>query len=141
MSYWLFQSNPKYYRIFDALKEREELPWLVTRHSKEIQIGDGVLVWIGGKDAGIYAIAQVIESPQVLETIADRDYWLDREKIAPEKLRVRISFIRKLIGQPLRKIELKQDRLLKNLLVMRVPHGTNFRVTNEEWQRIYQLKG
>jgi hypothetical protein len=26
MAYWLFPGNPKYYRILDALNDREELP-------------------------------------------------------------------------------------------------------------------
>lgn len=53
MSYWLFQGNPKYYRILEAIRDLEQIPWLVTRYAKDIAVGDGVLVW--GK-AGVYAI-------------------------------------------------------------------------------------
>jgi len=64
MAYWLFQGNPKYYRIIDAIRDFEQMPWLVTRYGKDMVPGDGVLVWVSGKEAGIYAIAEIIESPK-----------------------------------------------------------------------------
>ena len=51
------------------------MPWLVTRYGKDITPGDGVLVWVSGKEAGIYAIAQVKESAQVLSKLPDQKYW------------------------------------------------------------------
>ena len=38
MAYWLFQGNPKYYRIVDAIKDFEQMPWLVTHHAKDLAI-------------------------------------------------------------------------------------------------------
>lgn len=141
MNYWLFQANPNYYRLLDAIKELQEMPWLVTRYAKEIAVGDGVLVWMSGENAGIYAIAEVIEPPQILKEIPDLDYWIDPNKFKKNRLHVKIRFIRKLIGQPLRRFELKYDRTLQNLLVIRAPNSTNFKVTAQEWERVYQLKG
>jgi predicted RNA-binding protein with PUA-like domain len=141
MNYWLFQANPNYYRLIDAIKELQEMPWLVTRYAKEIAVGDGVLVWMSGENAGVYAIAEVIEPPQILKEIPDLDYWLDPNKFKKNRLHVKIRFIRKLIGQPLRRFELKYDRTLQNLLVIRAPNSTNFKVTAQEWERVYQLKG
>ncbi|GAB4242321.1 MAG: hypothetical protein Kow0049_31540 [Stanieria sp.] len=141
MNYWLFQANPNYYRLLDAIKELQEMPWLVTRYAKEIAVGDGVLVWMSGENAGVYAIAEVIEPPQILKEIPDLDYWLEPNKFKKNRLHVKIRFIRKLIGQPLRRFELKYDRTLQNLLVIRAPNSTNFKVTAQEWERVYQLKG
>lgn len=141
MNYWLFQANPHYYRLLDAIRELEEMPWLVTRYTKEINVGDGVLIWMSGENAGIYAIAEVSEPPQILKEIPDLDYWLDPNKFKRNRLHVKIRLIRKLIGQPLRRFELKSDRTLQNLLVIRAPHSTNFKVTAQEWERVYQLKG
>ena len=140
MAYWLFQGNPKYYRILDAIENLEEMPWLVTRYRQEIAVGDGVLIWMAGKDAGIYAIAEITAPPEVLTDIPDAEYWLDSSKIK-NRPQAKIRFIRKLLGQPLRKFELKYDRILKDLSVIRVPNSTNFKVTPEQWHRVYQLKG
>jgi predicted RNA-binding protein with PUA-like domain len=110
MAYWLFQSNPKYYRILDAIRDLEEMPWLVTRYGKQIAVGDGVLVWMSGEQAGIYAIAEIVSPPQVLTELPDLDYWLDSDR-TKDKSFVTIRFLRKLLGQPLRRTELKQDRI------------------------------
>ena len=48
MAHWLFQGNPKYYCIVDAIQDFEQMPWLVTRYAKDMAIGDGVLIWIAG---------------------------------------------------------------------------------------------
>ncbi len=140
MAYWLFQNNPKYYRILDAIRECEQMPWLVTRYQDKIAVGDGVLVWVAGKAAGIYAVAQVSSAPQIREEMVDKDYWIDATR-AKDKPYVTIKFLRKLLGQPLRRRELKHDSILKNLLVIRAPNSTNFKVTDQEWQRVYDLKG
>ncbi len=141
MNYWLFQGNPKYYRILDALRDHEQMPWLVTRYAQEIKTGDGVLVWLAGADAGIYAIAEIIAPPQILEAIPDLDYWNNSTSIRADKPRAMLKFVRKLLGQPLRRHELKQDQLLKQLLVIKAPNSTNFRVTTEQWQQVHRLKG
>jgi predicted RNA-binding protein with PUA-like domain len=140
MSYWLFQGNPKYYRIIDAIRDLEQISWLVTRYAKDIAVGDGVLVWVCGEKAGIYAIAEVIETAQILTELPNSGYWIDPSK-AEDKLHATIRCTRRLLGQPLRRSELMYDRILKNLLVIRAPNSTNFKVTPEEWQRVHQLKG
>ena len=28
MAYWLFQGNPKYYRVIDGIRDFEQMPWL-----------------------------------------------------------------------------------------------------------------
>lgn len=139
MAYWLFQGNPKYYRILDGIRDFDEMPWLVTRYAKEIAPGDGVLVWMAGKEAGIYAIAEVIEPAKPREELSDKDYWIDPKR-AEGKLQAKIRFLRKLLGQPLRRHELKHDAILKDLLVIRAPNSTNFRVTPEQWERACAIK-
>jgi len=61
MAYWLFQGNPKYYRIIDAILDFVQMPGWVTRYVKDMAAGDGVLIWKAGHEAGIYAIAAIIE--------------------------------------------------------------------------------
>jgi EVE domain len=65
--FWLFQANPKYSQILEAIQKLDGIYWLVTRYDKEITPGDRVLIWIAGKQAGVYAIAQVSEAPQFMD--------------------------------------------------------------------------
>ncbi|MCT7953531.1 EVE domain-containing protein [Ancylothrix sp. C2] len=48
MAHWLFQGNPKYYRLRDVIRDSEQMPWLVTRYSKGMAVGDAVLSWQAG---------------------------------------------------------------------------------------------
>lgn len=139
MAYWLFQGNPKYYRIIDGIRDFTQMPWLVTRYAKEMQPGDGVLIWISGKEAGLYAIAEIIEAPKLMQEVPDIGYWLDKSRLG-EKPFATIRFTNKLLDQPLLRSELKQDSVLKSLTVLRQPNATNFKVTAEEWQRVYELR-
>ncbi len=41
----------------------------MTRYAKDVAPGDGVLVWVSGKEAGIYALAEVTEPAQVLNQL------------------------------------------------------------------------
>jgi hypothetical protein len=43
MTYWLFQGNPKYYRIIDGIRDFEQMPWLTTRYAKDIAPGAEML--------------------------------------------------------------------------------------------------
>lgn len=139
MNHWLFQGNPKYYKILAAIQDFEQMPWRVTRYTKEITVGDGVLIWMAGPEAGIYAIAQIIAPPQMLTEIPDRSYWIDKSTMG-SRPQAQIRFTHKLIEKPLLRSHLKQDTILKNLAVLRQPNATNFKVTPQQWQRVNELK-
>ena len=46
MAYWLFQGNPSATAFWMAFETLPRCPGWVTRYAKEMQPGDGVLVWI-----------------------------------------------------------------------------------------------
>jgi hypothetical protein len=138
MAYWLFQGNPKYYRVLEAIKELKEIPWLVTRYAKDIAPGDGVIIWLSGSQGGIYATAEVIEPAQFLTEIPDKKYWVDSTR-ALGKQQAIIRFTNKFVESPLLKNQLQEDSVLKNLLVLRAPNSTNFKVSSEEWEQVQKL--
>jgi hypothetical protein len=111
MAYWLFQGNPKYYRILDSILDFAQMPWLVTRYAKLMEPGDGVLVWLAGKDAGIYAIAELLELPKLMPDVPDRGYWIDTSKLG-QKPQAIIRFTDKLLEKPLLRSELMKDPVL-----------------------------
>lgn len=138
MAYWLFQGNPKYYRVLEAIKELEAIPWLVTRYANNIAPGDGVIIWLSGSQGGIYATAEVIEPAQFLTEIPDKKYWVDSTR-ALGKQQAIIKFTNKFVESPLLKNQLQEDSVLKNLLVLRAPNSTNFKVSSEEWEQVQKL--
>lgn len=53
----------------------------------------------------------------------------------------RIRFPSKLAEKPLLREDLKLDSVLKTLMVVRQSNCTNYKVTQQEWQRVHELKG
>jgi predicted RNA-binding protein with PUA-like domain len=141
MAYWIFQANPDRYRLIDALRatsEGDEKLWQVNQHKTEIHIGDSAAIWQSGRAAGIYAIAEVTSEPEMLPADGD-PYWVDeRERVTPH-LRVRLRIRRLLLERPLPRGYLREDPKLRELSILRQAQGTNFLVTEEEWERIARL--
>ncbi|MBP5973093.1 EVE domain-containing protein [Brasilonema sp. CT11] len=140
--YWLFQGNPKNYRMFDAIQDLKEMPWPLNRYTEDISVGDEVIIWVSGKESGIYAFGEIIEPVKIFEEVSDEDYWINQDLMS--NLRTQpgpcIRFTTKLLDQPLLRKELKQDPILKNLSVIRINRGSIFKVTPEEWKRIHEFR-
>jgi predicted RNA-binding protein with PUA-like domain len=105
-----------------------------------MQLGEGVLVWMSGAEAGLYAIATIVSLPAVITHPPDRGYWLAQGNLG-QKPCATIRFTQKLLDRPLLRSELKQDPVLKDLTVIKQPNSTNFKVTDEQWQRVLELRG
>jgi hypothetical protein len=127
MKSWLFQANPKYSQILEAIQDLDRIYWLVTRYNKEITPGDRVLIWIAGKQAGIYAIAEVEEAPQFMDAPPDIDIWT-MPMIARARFYAPVVFRQKLMGTPLLKSVLNYDPVLYEMEIIRRPRNTNFRI-------------
>lgn len=136
---WIFQANPSRYDILNALSDPNyvEEVWMVNQHRREIRRGDIALIWISGPDAGIYAVANIISDPEYISLSPEEEkYWINEEDKGRNRLRVRISIIKKLINNPVFRSELKGIKELSNLSILRFSQGTNFPVTDEEWSII-----
>ena len=77
MKYYLTKSNPRVYKLREALTYYRshpeiELYWTVPKH---VNSGDILFIGQSGKDAGIYAVA-IIASIPTLEALGD-DFFVD----------------------------------------------------------------
>lgn len=141
-SVWIFQGNPQRYDILNALSDIKignTIHWLINQHKNNIAKGHIGLIWMSGKDAGIYAITRIETSPKLLEeNTEERIYWIDssEKKIA---LRVKMTIIKRLINKPILKKQLLKINGLKDLSILRYFQGTNFPVLDNEWKIISEL--
>jgi len=140
MAYWIFQSNPKLYRVLEAIRDFERLPWLASQRPDQIFPGDGVLMWLSGQDAGIYAIAEVLEKPRQWKELPSIGYWIDPSQFA-ERPYCLIRFTTKMLHKPLLRSVLREDPILSELSILKMAQGTNFPVTPEQWRRVFEIKG
>ena len=140
---WLFQANPKWYRLIDKLKHGSgKETWRVMRFKKEIKKGDIVVFWMAGENAGIYAVGEVLTDPK--EMLADEEtnkfstpeYLKEFPIISKPCTRVWVKFNKILVDNPILKENIRSDKALRNLSVIKQPQGTNFRITEEQWEAI-----
>lgn len=139
---WVFQGNPARYDVFNALSDPnvQQHHWLVNQHVNKIKKGDMALIWMSGKEAGIYAVAEIASDPSIMgESPAEEKYWLSNEDKGVERLRVALINKIVLINSPVFRNELKAVEELKNFSILRLPQGTNFPVSATEWHVIKEL--
>ena len=139
---WIFQADPKRYDILNALSDPEvqRHNWQVNQQKTKIKKGDIALIWVSGKEAGIYAIAEIITNPAITgEPPAEDKYWIGNENRGQKRLRVELINKFVLINRPVFRHELRAIEALKNMSILRVAQGTNFPVTPSEWNIIKEL--
>lgn len=139
---WMFQANPNRFDIFNALSDPEVQKhcWQVNQNINKIKKGDIALIWMSGKEAGIYAVAEIASDPSIMgEPPTEEKYWLSNEDKRVQRLRVELINKTVLINSPVYRHELKAIEALKNLSILRVAQGTNFPVSTAEWYVIKEL--
>ncbi|SCG59950.1 EVE domain-containing protein [Micromonospora halophytica] len=137
---WIFQANPKLYRILEALQHLDRMQFLTNRYKDRIQVGDIVLLWMSGNHAGIYAQARVVEG--VADRKSDGDdatFWADPSSGATTKPRVVLAIEKRFLGNPLLKTTIAATEGLGNLMILRQPNGTNFPVDADAWEVLQPL--
>ena len=142
ISVWIFQGNPNRYDILNALSDKEignTIHWLVKQNRNKIHKGHLVLIWMSGKESGVYALARVECEPTLLkENEAERKYWLGDDESIVEN-RVRLSIIKRLVNKPVLKDSLLKIPELLKLSILRQFQGTNFPVRDSEWKILCQM--
>lgn len=137
---WIFQANPNRYDILNALADDGigiEKHWLVNQHKNEISAGDIGLIWLSGREGGIYAVTEIISNPEMLvPSEKEEKYWIDSADKNKERLRVKMELKINLLNNPITKEVLRNTSGLESLSIFRQSQGTNFRVTENEWNVI-----
>jgi 5-methylcytosine-specific restriction protein A len=133
---WIFQSNPKYYDLISDLDELIgiESGWPIRQQKNKIKKGDLALLWVSGENRGIYATANIISNPK-MEKVDPTAPWVNPKRFKEgktEELMVELGYMT-ILKSPLLESELKQIRELPPLSIMRQHNGTNFPVTEFEW--------
>ena len=74
--HWLFQADPKLFDLRGALRDGALPHWQVNQHKKDIQLGDRVVIWQSGPDAGAYAFATINSKVrELIESKEESQYW------------------------------------------------------------------
>lgn len=95
MSAWLFQGNPKFYKVRPALRHFRDsgrpTTWLVNKHQNRVHAGDHVFFWEAGPQAGLVGWGTTEAEPCRLHLEAEESQFVvERAMFDGARLRVRI---------------------------------------------------
>jgi len=130
-SAWIFQASPSLYDIDHAVSEASEIPWVVRQHKVDVKPGDVVYLWRSGSDAGVIAVGTVASKPEERAADPSSPYILKPEAFSKPEPRVDVR-IDRVLPAVLRRAELLEHPVLKDLQVIAQPQGTNFPVSAEQ---------
>ena len=123
--------------FFRNISVNQEKHWFVNQYKNEISIGDIGLIWLSGREGGIYAVAEITSNPEILvASEKEEKYWIDSDDKNKERLRVKMELKINLLNNPITKEEIRKTAGLESLSIFRQSQGTNFRVTENEWKII-----
>ena len=148
MKYWAFHCNPKAWDSIKEISEHDDGTWLINKQDeKEIQIGDKFALWVSGKDAGVYAFGEIIDSPKLLKEDEKRasKYAINKTKFDDVSLRVKLKYTDKFQTTPvirnviLNSIWLNEDTLQYSFFNR--PQGVTSReLTDSIFNRLLTLR-
>lgn len=118
---WIFQANPKEYDVLNALTDEtigDNIHWYVGQHKKKIKKGHLGLIWMSGKESGIYAITRIESDPTFCaEYEEEKKHWHDTNKDTENMLRVKMTIVKRLLNAPVFRDELKNIPELSKLSI------------------------
>jgi EVE domain len=122
MSAWIFQSKPSQTDLRKELKVGAVDPWMATRYRSEMRDGDIVYFWLAGDPEirGIYGRGRIEGAP-----FRDEDGTPLINVKVEKRYRERLSVS-----------EVRKDRKLQDLDILRIPIGTNFRLSKTETEAL-----
>lgn len=136
MNHWLIQCSPKVWDVFEWWENEDgELEtWTVSKHLNRIERGDTFAFWVGGPDAGVYAMGVIAGTP-VLKGPVKGGYWRSPPKGDQHVVPLRVD--RYLFDSPIPKSVLKADSDFSDSLIIRMPRSGNpIELTQKQWGAI-----
>jgi 5-methylcytosine-specific restriction protein B len=134
-SYWLFQANPKVFRLRDALRAEVLKTVPIQAHKSKIKEGDKVILWESGQNGGCYGLATIASEVGDLE-IMDGEKKFYRTEVKPSK-RAKIKVDYNIWNKPITKEILPKSDSFDQFYAG--TPGTNFKATKAQFEELKEL--
>ncbi len=121
---FIFQSRPIRYDLRKVLVPGQRVAWVASRYRDFMHPGQTVYLWLSGERGirGIYGWGEITgERPEP-----------DRSGIFRVQVTYRRNFLNHSSRQHLSVDEIKADDVLASMLILRLPMGTNFLLSDQE---------
>jgi hypothetical protein len=136
--HWIFQGSPELFDVDGYIRSRQELLWSVRQHKDHILAGDRVLLWRSGATGGVIAVCSVIDPPskEILEDAPE--FWKEKPDIQTGEMRCRLRVVDSFVDAPLARSAIRA--ILPELSIVKAPQGTNFEITQTDYEKIMKLR-
>lgn len=150
MTDWIFRGNREDFDIDTYLKNFGYIYWAVKhqKHQDEMQVGDRVFIWRSkgnSKDPyGLVAYGKIAEAPIDKNNVRHpefllEEYW-EKKEVSEIKVGLSLEGIRLDISSGLVESSLLlRDSKLAKMQLLTARQGTNFRLSSEEFSKIWSL--
>lgn len=144
MTSWIFQGNPKKFRIDEYLRNRQLITWEIrqTHFKDEISIGDEVFIWRsdGNKpgSGGIVAKGEILSRPTEIKDDAPKLWDKPPENLIKLRVIIKLEDVRLGKGM-LKRSGLKEDPTASNMRILKIPRETNYKLEPLHSRYIKQL--
>ncbi|MEJ7822851.1 MAG: EVE domain-containing protein [Chitinophagaceae bacterium] len=134
MAYWLVKSEPDVYSWDQLVKDKQTF-WSGVRnyaariHLKNMKKGDAVLFYHSNEGTDIVGIAKVVKE-NYQDPTTDDDRWVAVDLKAHKKLK-----------QPVTLSQIKSDKRLQQMALVRLGRLSVQPVTDKEWKIVMEMAG
>lgn len=134
MAYWLVKSEPSTYS-WQQLEKDKQTRWDGVRnyaarlHLRAMKKGDEVLFYHSNEGLDIVGIAKVVKE-HYPDPTADDDQWVAVDLKAYKKLK-----------KPVLRDDIKKDKRLANMALVRLGRLSVQPVTDDEWKIVMEMAG
>ncbi|MGB8167316.1 MAG: EVE domain-containing protein, partial [Chthoniobacteraceae bacterium] len=136
--HWIFQGNPDQFDVDRYLRDRQEILWSVRQHKDRILAGDRVLIWKSGASGGVIAECSVIAPPST-EILEDApELWKEKPDNEVGEMRCKLRVESSFVDAPIARAAIRT--ILPELSIVKAPQGTNFEITQADYEKIMDLK-
>jgi|SRR5579884_585238 len=132
MALWLFKEEPTHYSFAQLQRDRRTV-WdgvrnaLARQHLRQMRKGDRAFYYHTGKEKAIIGVVRVVSDP-----------WTVPEAEDPKEVLVKVEAVR-LLPHAVPLARIKDDPLLADWDLVRLPRLSVLPVTEEQWRRVGEL--
>ncbi len=134
-NYWLFQSNPKVFRLKEALEAEALHTFSLTSHKTKVKQGDKIILWQAGKNTGCFGLATI--QGVAKETVVPPTETQYFKQLPTKGLRVPIHIDYNLWNRPITKEILPNIPEFESFYAG-IP-GTNFKATKAQYKALIEV--
>ena len=136
--HWIFQGNPDQFDVDGYIRGRQEILWSVRQHKDRILAGDRVLMWRSGASGGVIADCSVIAPPSTEIPEDAPELWTEKPDIQTGEMRCKLRVEDSFVDTPIARAAIRA--VLPELSIVKAPQGTNFEITQPDYEKIMNLK-